>query len=100
LSTVICAYICLTYNRYNTLKVCCFGDSQLRRMVFCLSSVIQNSQNSVGILCGGENDLEEIRAADMVGTGAGHKQTTALEHLQGPQIQLLISSQGGAEVRP
>ena len=67
-------------------------------MVFCLPPDFEQAKRAVGVEgCGGKH-LEEIGLADVVGTGAGHQDAAVTQHLEGPQVELLIAAEGGIEV--
>ena len=67
-------------------------------MVFSLSANLGQAQGAVSVVgCIGEH-FEEIRLADMVGTGARDQYAAGADHLQGTQIQLLVAAEGGLEV--
>src|SRR5208283_525618 len=62
------------------------------------SPVLQYTEVLVGILSGIGYDLEEVRCADVEGTGAGDENPSGAQHLQGAQVELLVTAQGFLEV--
>ena len=67
-------------------------------MVLRRSAVLDYAQGLVGILGGVGYDFQEVRGADVEGAGAGDKNPSRPQHLQGTQVELLVAAEGFFEV--
>jgi hypothetical protein len=67
-------------------------------MIFCLPTVFQKTKIPVDIAGGISHYLEECRRAYVIRTGAGDKNASRAEQLEGAQVELLVATEGGIEL--
>src|SRR5919109_2427359 len=67
-------------------------------MILGLPPNFQDAQGLLGIQGSFGNHVQEVGLADVVGTAAGHQNSSWAEHLQGTQVEFFVAAQGGIQV--
>src|SRR5205085_7845461 len=68
------------------------------RVIFCLRSDLEETDRLIGVLCRVQDDSEEVRRAHMIGTRASNQDPSGPQHLQGTQIEFLVSAKRLLEI--
>jgi hypothetical protein len=67
-------------------------------MIFGLSSNLDQAERSVGVAGSCGEHFQELRLANVVGTGAGDEDSTGAKHFEGAEVEFLVAAEGGIEV--
>lgn len=90
----------MTYINDKAFEVAGFRHKWQDWVVFGLASSFQQPDISVGIPRGIRHDLEELSFAHVVGARAANQNPAWPEHLEGAQVELFVSAQGGIKIFP
>src|SRR5262249_49556315 len=71
---------------------------QQNGVVFSLSTDLDQSQGAMSIERSRGQHSKEVGLADVVGTRARHEDSAGAEHLEGTQVEFLVSADGRVEV--